>query len=308
MVGLMSRMPLVPREPAVTAVGSDAAAPASGSGPAARSRNPASAPSAAPARAPEIPPAAPSSAGAVAAVDTRARISAAAFELFAAQGYDSTTVDAVAERAGIARRTFFRYFRSKDDVIFPDHDSLLATVQQQLAVASPLSPVAAICGGVRIVFRSYVDDPQVSVQRYRLTRSVSALRDRELASVRRYERMFSKYARERLLGELGESGAMLQADVLAATVVAAHNAVLREWLRAGGSYDPTDDLEKAFAWVVRTFDPADGRNDAPQDLGPDVAKDAAGEKQKAGANDVVVAVFRADGPLDDVLERISRSL
>jgi AcrR family transcriptional regulator len=301
----MARMPLVPREPAASAVGSGAGTPSPGSTPAARSRNPVTAPIAAPARAPEVTMASTSTstgtspAAPPAAADTRARISAAAFELFAAQGYDSTTVDAVAERAGIARRTFFRYFRSKDDVIFPDHDSLLATVQQHLAMSSELSPVAAICGGVRLVFGSYVDDPGISVQRYRLTRSVSALRDRELASVRRYERMFSKYVRERLAGELGESAAMLRADVIAATVVAAHNAVLREWLRSGGTYDPMQDLENAFAWVMRTFEPAEPVDGAVAPAAP---------SQREGANDVVVAVFRASEPLDDVLERISRSL
>ena len=222
--------------------------------------------------------------------DTRARVAAAAFDLFAAQGYDGTTVDAIAERAGIARRTFFRYFRSKDDVIFADHDTLLATVNENLAGQSALTPLQAICSGVRIVFASYVRDRQVSVSRYRLTRSVDALRDRELATVQRYERTFSRYVRGRLAGGgLTESEIVLRADVIAATVVAAHNAVLREWLRAGGDYDPMPDLETAFAWVVQTFEPGPRPLD-PQD------------------RDVVVAVFRADQPLGDVVERISRSL
>jgi AcrR family transcriptional regulator len=240
-----------------------------------------------------------------AVADTRARIAAAAFELFAAKGYDSTTVDAVAEQAGIARRTFFRYFRSKDDVIFPDHDSLLTSVTTQMASQAGVSPVAAICSGVRLVFRSYVDDPQVSVQRYRLTRSVDALRDRELASVRRYERAFSKYTRERLAGTFSETDAALRADVVAATVVAAHNTVLREWLRAGGDYDPSGDLEGAFTWVTRTFEPTLMRPSRGDDGQPASAPPA----PPAGAsNDVVVAVFRADQPLGDVVERISRSL
>jgi AcrR family transcriptional regulator len=225
-----------------------------------------------------------------AGTDTRARVAAAAFDLFAAQGYDGTTVDAIAERAGIARRTFFRYFRSKDDVIFADHDTLLATVNANLAEQSALTPLQAICSGVRMVFANYVSDPQVSVSRYRLTRSVDALRDRELATVQRYERTFSRYVRGRMAGGgLTESEIVLRADVIAATVVAAHNAVLREWLRAGGDYDPMPDLETAFAWVVQTFEPRPGPLD-PQD------------------RDVVVAVFRADQPLGDVVERISRSL
>ena len=235
-------------------------------------------------------------------LDTRARIAAAAFELFAAQGFDGTTVDAIAERAGIARRTFFRYFRSKDDVIFADHDTLLATVNQNLASQSGVTPVLAICSGVRVVFRSYVSDPQVSVQRYRLTRSVDALRDRELATVRRYERTFSRYVRDRLAGsEFTEAQAVLRAGVIAASVVAAHNAVLREWLRAGGDYDPMSDLETAFAWVQQTFEPKPmQRQDADQQSGEPGA-----ETENSG---VVVAVFRADQPIGDVVDRISRSL
>lgn len=235
-----------------------------------------------------------------AAVQTRARIAAAAFELFAAQGYDGTTVDAIAERAGIARRTFFRHFRSKDDVIFADHDTLLETVRQEIIDRSGLTPVAAICAGVRLVFHSYVTDPQVSVQRYRLTRSVDALRDRELATVRRYERTFSRYVRERLVqdGAVAEAQVVLRADVIAATVVAAHNAVLREWLRAGGDYDPAADLESAFGWVLETFGPP----------GKALRRESSDPAASRGQGDVVVAVFRADQPIGDVVERISRSL
>jgi AcrR family transcriptional regulator len=239
-----------------------------------------------------------------AALDTRARIAAAAFDLFAAQGYDGTTVDAIAERAGIARRTFFRYFRSKDDVIFPDHDMLLATVLQNLASQSGVSPVVAICAGVRLVFRSYVTDPQVSVQRYRLTRTVTPLRDRELASVRKYERAFSRYVRERLIDGQDETQAALRADVIAATVVAAHNAVLREWLRVGGNYDPMADLEIALGWVSRILEPPPK---TMQRQGTD-QPDGGETGPEPDGSDVVVAVFRADQPIGDVVERISRSL
>jgi AcrR family transcriptional regulator len=236
--------------------------------------------------------------------DTRARIAAAAFELFAAQGYDNTTVDAIAERAGIARRTFFRYFRSKDDVIFPDHDNLLDEVRRYLAATGDVPPVDAVCGAVRLVFRGYVSDAAVSVQRYRLTRSVVPLRDREIASVRRYERAFGKYLYDRYTESMGESEALLRADVIAAAVVAAHNAVLRDWLRAGGETDPFPALEAAFAWVAQTF--AQGPVPQARPAGDPAAPAAA--DQEAGDDDVVVAVFRAGRPIDDVVQRITRSL
>jgi AcrR family transcriptional regulator len=247
----------------------------------------------------------PGEAGAPAAPpDTRARIAAAAFELFAAQGYENTTVDAIAERAGIARRTFFRYFRSKDDVIFPDHDNLLAEVRRYLAAIGDVPPVDAVCGGVRLVFRGYVTDPAVSVQRYRLTRSVVPLRDREIASVRRYERAFSKYLYGRYAPTMGESAAALHADVIAAAVVAAHNAVLRDWLRSGGAIDPFPALEAAFAWVAATFD----QGPVPPQVRREAVAPGGGAAEGEREDDVVVAVFRAGQPIDDVVQRITRSL
>lgn len=227
---------------------------------------------------------------------TRARIVASAFELFADRGYDGTTVDMIAERAGIARRTFFRYFRSKDDVIFPDHDALLAVVQQFLDAAHGLAPVAAVCGGVRLVFRSYVDDPEVSVERYRLSRMVPALRQREGASVSRYERAFAGYLRQRLTAAEGLSVA-LRAEVVAAGVVAAHNVVLRDWLRAGGATPmprALADLDAALDYVVRLLGPI--TDDRP---GPAAAEPLDG---------TVVAVFRAPGDFDDVVHRIRQGL
>lgn len=229
--------------------------------------------------------------GVEAASRTRARIVTAAFDLFSDRGYDGTTIDAVAERAGIARRTFFRYFRSKDDVIFPDHDALLETVRRHLSAASAAGagPLPAVCGGARLVLEDYVADPVASVQRFRLSRSVPALRDREISSVRRYERAFSTYLAQRY-GELGVPQAGLRGDVVAAAVVAAHNAVLRDWLRSGAADDPMPSLERAFGWVAGTFG------------------DTTGAESAAGTDEVVVAVFRAGRPMDDVVERISRSL
>ena len=218
--------------------------------------------------------------------DARRRIADAARELFASQGYDRTTVDAIAGRAGVARRTFFRYFRSKDDVIFPDHGRIEAATAAHLAALDDVPPVRAVCSGAKLIFRTYVDDPEVSVQRYALLRSVAALKDREIASISRYNRLFSRYLRQRL----GEApGVRLYADVVAAAVVAAHNEVLRAWLLAGGAGNPLPALDRALVWVAERFEQA-------------------GPPPDAEADDVVVAVFRAGGSLDDVVDRISRSL
>ena len=219
------------------------------------------------------------------------RMAAAARDLFAAQGYENTTVEAIAERAGVARRTFFRHFRSKDDAIFPDHGRIEALTAAHLAALSDVPPLTAVASGVRMIFRSSVDDPVVSVERYRLTQSFPALRDREIASVSRYARLFGRYLRTRF----GDTpGAALRAEVVAAAYVAAHNLVLREWLREAGKTDPMPALDAAFDWVAARF-------------GADAASVATAGPTPDG-EDVVVAVFRAGDSMDNVVERISRSL
>ncbi len=63
----------------------------------------------------------------------RERLAQAAFALFDERGYEQTTVDDITERAGLGRTTFFRHYRSKEDVIFPDPvrelDDALALVE-----------------------------------------------------------------------------------------------------------------------------------------------------------------------------------
>ncbi|MGW2561888.1 TetR family transcriptional regulator [Streptomyces sp. NPDC001514] len=50
---------------------------------------------------------------------TQLDIARAAAELFAERGPDGTTAEEIAERAGVALRTFYRYFRSKQDAVAP---------------------------------------------------------------------------------------------------------------------------------------------------------------------------------------------
>src|SRR5258708_37994066 len=58
---------------------------------------------------------------------TRAAIVDAALALFQEQGFMETTVDAIAERADVGRRTFFRYFPAKESVLFHDIDAQIQT-------------------------------------------------------------------------------------------------------------------------------------------------------------------------------------
>lgn len=188
----------------------------------------------------------------------RERLAEAAFDLFDERGYEQTTVDDITERAGLGRTTFFRHYRSKEDVIFPDHDRLLERVAERLRTSSHGTALAAVSDAVRLVLLNYVDEGDLARRRYRLTSGIPALRDREIASVARYQRLF----REFIASWMAENAepAPLRAELMAAAVVAAHNHVLRRWLR-GESLDPAREVGEALALVIGLFAASAGNAD-----------------------------------------------
>lgn len=179
------------------------------------------------------------------------RLAQAAFELFAERGFDETTVDEIAARAGTGRTTFFRAFGSKEEVVFPDHETVLASVQARLDAASPGAEPVAVAEAARLVLQHYLAEGELARTRYRLTSRVPALRAREIASQRQYQRVFLAFAR-RWYAEGYGAGADLRAELLADAVVTAHNHVLRQWLR-GRTDSPEADFDAAMAEVLRLF-------------------------------------------------------
>ncbi|MFJ9428141.1 TetR family transcriptional regulator [Streptomyces sp. NPDC101490] len=251
----------------------------------------------------------------------RRELATAAMELFATKGYEATTVDEIAATAGVARRTFFRHFRSKEEAIFPDHDDTLVRAEAVLDAAPPHEhPLDTVCRGIKEVMKMYAGSPSVSVARYRLTREVPTLREREIASVARYERLFTRY----LLAHFDErdhhdgNDDPLLAEVAASAVVTAHNHVLRRWLRAGGEGDVEAQLDHAFAIVRDTFGTGMGAGRPGPATSPAAASatpaglpprtGAAAAVRTSAAGDVVVAVARTDAPLDEVMRTIQQAL
>jgi AcrR family transcriptional regulator len=180
----------------------------------------------------------------------RDRLADAAFALFDERGYEQTTVDDITERAGLGRTTFFRHYRSKDDVIFPDHDRMLEQVAERLRTSSHATALAAVSDAVRLVLVHYIDEGDLARRRYKLTSKVPALRDREIASVARYQRLFREFIADWMADDA--EPAPLRAELMAAAVVAAHNHVLRRWLR-GQSPDPAREVNEALRLVIGLF-------------------------------------------------------
>jgi AcrR family transcriptional regulator len=185
----------------------------------------------------------------------RERLADAAFALFDERGYEQTTVDDITDRAGLGRTTFFRHYRSKEDVIFPDHDALLEQIAARLATSSHGTALVAVSDAVRLVLLHYIDEGELARRRYALTSKVPALRDREIATVARYQRLFREFIAawmaDTVSPDMAEP-APLRAELMAASVVAAHNHVLRRWLRRE-SPDPVREVDAALSLAIGLF-------------------------------------------------------
>lgn len=169
---------------------------------------------------------------------------AAAIAVFTRRGYDATSVDDLADAVELSRSTFFRRFGSKEDVVFADHELLLARVETFLG-ESRLPPLEAVCAAGRLVFEHHVDRRDVSVARFALLHDVPALRDRELITSHRYERAFTQFLRGAL--PAGDDREYVSV-AFSAAAVALHNAILRQWL-----FDPNTDLAPQLRSQLRSL-------------------------------------------------------
>ncbi|MGP3535619.1 TetR family transcriptional regulator [Microbacterium sp. RD1] len=212
---------------------------------------------------------------------TPASVVAAAIELFASQGFDATSVEQIAQAAGVSRSTFFRQFGGKEDVVFADHEEVLRSLAAYLDRPHP-NPWVAVCEASMRVYRHFAADPELARRRYVIVRQVPVLREREILTVFRYERVFDDYLRRALPGL-----DPLDAIGFAALITAVHNHVLRRLLR--GERVPQSVLRRALDDAMRRF----GVHPDPDSPAED---------------DVAVAIFPRRMPAAEVARRLRDTL
>jgi TetR/AcrR family transcriptional regulator, regulator of mycofactocin system len=98
---------------------------------------------------------------------SRAELEETAFGLFAARGFDATTVDDIAAAAGIGRRTFFRYFASKNDIPWGAFELELERMRARLRACPAGVPVMDAIREALVDFNR-VEDAQVPLHRRRM--------------------------------------------------------------------------------------------------------------------------------------------
>lgn len=108
-------------------------------------------------------------------------------ELYRDPGYDKVTVAEIAERAGLTRRTFFRYFADKREVLFFGSEKLEAFVAARVLATTPeSSALDAVATALGAVARRSDQDPafrDFARRRHALIRTYGELHERELGKL-----------------------------------------------------------------------------------------------------------------------------
>ena len=158
----------------------------------------------------------------------------AAFALFSSKGFEATTVDEITERAGVSRRTFFRYFPSKEAALFPDRERRLEAFRAALDDTAGEGPLEAVRSAMAQLAEDYLQLKDRVVRQQRIIQSSPA------ALVYDFERDkdWEKAVATRLGDRPGESAQVRQRARLAAgALLGACRVVLRDWYASDGRGD-----------------------------------------------------------------------
>ncbi|MCW2622682.1 MAG: mycofactocin system transcriptional regulator [Frankiales bacterium] len=163
---------------------------------------------------------------------SRAELEQIALELFGAQGFDETTVDDIAQAAGIGRRTLFRYFASKNDLVWGDFDAGLSQLRSRLADSPADQPLLAGLRDAVLAFNVVpVEQQQAHRERMTLILTVPTL---QAHSTLRYAAWRAVIA-DHVASRLGEDPQALLPQLVAHTCLGAALTAYEQWLRVPGS-------------------------------------------------------------------------
>jgi len=182
---------------------------------------------------------------------SRAAISHVGLELFIERGFEATTVDDIAREAGIGRRTFFRYFASKNDVPWGDFDALLRGMRDHLATVPPDVPLWPGLREAVVEFNRF-PAPEAPIHRRRmeLILRVPAL---VAHSTLRYD-AWRQVIAEHVARRLGQPPDALEPQAIGWTCLGIALAAYERWLATPG-VELGALLSEAFAVVETSFGP-----------------------------------------------------
>jgi AcrR family transcriptional regulator len=128
---------------------------------------------------------------------TRQALVEAAAELFERQGYNETTVAQIAAAADIGTRTFFSYFATKEDLLFPESDDRVRVAVESIRHRRTEGPAEVLLRSLRQVGEDSDDlSGRLAALRLRLIRSIPAVQGRALQIQHDAQRQIAQHLAE----------------------------------------------------------------------------------------------------------------
>jgi len=181
-------------------------------------------------------------------VTTRLQLEQVALTLFTERGFGATTVDDVALAAGIGRRTFFRYFASKNDAVWGEFEQGLAELREHFASVPPGQPLLDALREAVLGFNRF-DAQELPWHRERMTLilRVPALQAHSTLRYAAWRGVVAEFAGRRL----GQAPGALLPQLIAHSCLGAAMTAYEQWLASPGS-----DLEQLLDSALRALDGA----------------------------------------------------
>lgn len=176
--------------------------------------------------------------------ERRRRLEDVAIELFERDGFDKTTIEQIATAAGLAPRTFFSYFATKDDLVLADYTDRLDRILDELD-RRPVDEPA--WDALRASFAIVAADYQAEAERLRRRFTIMATNPSVFARSLQLQAGWEQALAERLATRLDSDADDLTPRLLAAAALAIMRASLQHWL-TGRRASPLPTL------VQRSFD------------------------------------------------------
>ena len=166
---------------------------------------------------------------------TEAVLEEAALALFEARGFDFVTVDDIAAEADVSRRTFFRYFATKEDVVLADQPRRQEELRQALAARPPDEPaLTALRYALLSLADGHEQDRERLLRRARIMRATPSLQIRWMATQRAWEQAVTDMVAQRLgVDPLVD----LRPGVVAAATLASLRTAISLWVTGDGRGD-----------------------------------------------------------------------
>jgi AcrR family transcriptional regulator len=183
---------------------------------------------------------------------TRKALADTATELFAEHGFDHTTVEEIAEACDVSPRTFFRYFSSKEDVLFAVGDQRLRELLDAIASRpSGEPPLRSMREAALSLVPEYTSNRAQLTTRKRIIAETQSLRSRGLERQLGWEDAVTDALGQRIT----DAGpASIELRLVASVSTATLRAALHTWLEAGG--DLATLINDAFDRLSRGLEPS----------------------------------------------------